>query len=314
MPADPRWRRYLRHALAVLFIGAAFFFLGLTIAGNLEELRAFPWTVRPGMLLVSLLALVGAFLWGIYVWQVILRHFGAPAAYGPLARIWFVSNLGKYIPGKIWQLVGVAQMGTSSGLSPMLAVTSLLLQMVFAVVGGCAVIALFLPGDAPYGGTWLEILRWSLLPAALLLVHPRILSPALGIVRRITRQELAPWRGSWFDGVMLLLLSVISWVIYGAAFHLFLAALVPVPIELFGPLVAMNALAFLVGYAVFITPAGLGAKEGALAALLAIYLPVPVAASVAIVARLWTVAGEVVPALILLPFRPPPCDDSSKRP
>jgi glycosyltransferase 2 family protein len=314
LAVDRRWRRILGRVLTVLFIAAAFFFLGLTIAGNLEELRAFPWTVRPLMLGVSLLALVGAFLWGIFVWQVILRHFGAAADYGPLARIWFVSNLGKYIPGKVWQLVGVAQMGTASGLSPVLSVTSLLLQMIFAVVGGFTVIALFLPGDTPYGGPWLGVLRWTLLPAALILVHPRVLATAMGIVRRVTRQELAPWQGSWFDGLMLLLLSVVSWVVYGAAFHLFLAAFVPVRIELFGPLVAMNALAFLVGYAVFITPAGLGAKEGALAALLALYFPVPVAASMALVARLWTVAGEVVPALILLPVRTPPCDNGAEEP
>ena len=59
-------------------------------------------------------------------------------------------------------------------------------------------------------------------------------------------------------------------------------------------------MAFVAGYLVFIAPAGLGAKEGVLAALLTVHLPISSAALIAVAARLWTVVAEVFPALALL--------------
>ncbi len=107
------------------------------------------------------------------------------------------------------------------------------------------------------------------------------------------------WRGRWRDGVALLALSIANWLLYGVAFHLFLAAFVPLPLSAFAAVTATNALAFVVGYLAVFAPGGLGFKEGAMALLLAGLVPPAVAASLAIASRLWTVAGEVVPALLL---------------
>src|SRR5690242_317834 len=43
----------------------------------------------------------------IETWRRVLELLGAPVAFAPAARVWFASNLGKYIPGKIWTLTGM---------------------------------------------------------------------------------------------------------------------------------------------------------------------------------------------------------------
>ena len=86
----------------------------------------------------------------------------------------------------------------------------------------------------------------------------------------------------------------------GLAFALFVDAIVPLGWEAVLPLAGVNALSFLAGYLVFLAPAGLGAREGAMAVLLRPFAPAGVAAVVAMASRLWTVAAELLGALVIL--------------
>jgi hypothetical protein len=301
MTLAPAPRRLLTAAL----VGAAFLFLGLEIYRNLDQLRSFRWEVHPPLLVLSVGLLSVVLLWGVWVWKVLLRGFGLRVPFRPLARAWFFANLSRYIPGVVWQFVSLGQLGRSLGLSPTATVTSLLVQMGVLLVAGGMVGVYLLP--AAFAGPLapaLPLLRW-IAPAGVALVHPAMIRWGLGLVRRATRRETLEWRGSWLDGMGLLALSALSWMLYGAAFHLFLYAFVPLPLRVFPALTAINALAFIVGYLAFFAPGGLGFKEGALALLLAGLVPAGVAASLAIAARLWTIAGELLPAAFLLRGRPP---------
>lgn len=290
-----------RRAFGALFIAAAFGFLGAYVLRNLGELRAFPWSFRPFPLVLSVAANVGALCWGVWVWKLLLRRVGVEIAFPALARIWFLSALGRYIPGKIWQFVGAAHLGASAGLPPVVALTSLAVHTGFFLVGAVLAAVYFLPtsiGDI--GGVGLPLLRWAA-PILLVAVHPVVIRRGLGWFHRMARRAVVPWEGSWGDGIRLLALAGVAWVLNGLALALFVGGLIPLSPAAAPSLVGINALSFLVGLAVFFAPAGLGAKEGAMAALLvAVGIPAAVAALLAVAARLWSVTAEVVPALLLL--------------
>lgn len=294
------WRR----AFSAVFVVAAFSFLGVYVARNVGQLRAFPWTPRPLLLALSVLVNVGALAWGVWVWKLLLARVGVRIPFPALARVWFLSALGRYIPGKIWQFVGAAHLGAAAGLAPVVAVTSLAVHTGLFLVGAVLAAVYFLPaavGDL--GGIDLSLLRW-LSPLLLLTVHPAVIGRGLGLLHRMARRPVTAWEGSWADGVLLLALALVAWALNGFALYLFLAGLVPLAPSAAGAMVGINALAFLVGLAVFFAPAGLGAKEGALAALLTVVgLPAAVAALLAVAARLWSVVAEVAPALVLLRTR-----------
>lgn len=295
-----------RRLLSALLIAAALGFLGREIAKNAAELRTFDWEVRPALLLLSLVSLSGVLLWGVAVWRVTLGHFGVRTGFRPLARAWFIANLSRYIPGMIWQFLSLAQLGTGAGLAPVVAVTSLLVQMGFLVLSAL-VLGVYLIPQASAGllAPALPALRWAA-PAALLLVHPRVIGTGLSLAGRLTRRPALAWKGSWLAGVWLLLLATFTWAVYGVAFYLFLRAFVAVPASAIPALTAMNALAFVAGYLVFFAPGGLGYKELALAALLATVVPRPVALAMAVASRLWTIAAELLPAAFLLRGERPP--------
>ena len=47
---------------------------------------------------------------------------------GTLQRIWFLSNLARYLPGKVFQFIAVAQLSRGAGLSGAVLLTAMLVH------------------------------------------------------------------------------------------------------------------------------------------------------------------------------------------
>lgn len=290
----------LRKAAGIVFVVAAFAYLAILIYRNVGALRAEEWTVRPGVMVGSLVLHIVGLLWGVGAWRLLLRVMGHRVSYRQLARIGFVSGLGRYLPGKVWQFVGAAHLGRASGLTAVATVTALAAHTIFFMIGAAFVSVYFLPEALGVSAAGMTMLR-RLAPLLFLLVHPAVIRTALHLLRRITRKELGEWTGGWGSGLGFVALSIAGWVITGTAFYLFILSFTPIPLESLPTIIGINAASFIFGTLFFPAPAGLGAKELALTTLLAGYVTGPMAAVLAIASRLWTVAAEVIPALIFLP-------------
>ena len=307
---EPQGRRpLLRTLLAAVLVGATLVFLGLAVRRNWAQIAAYDWDVQPLELVGSVLLLVAAMAWGVFVWHRVIARFEAPGLpLRSLLWIWFLSNLARYIPGKIWQFVGAVQLGRRAGVPASVLLTSLAIHTGLTLVSAALVSLLALPGVVHELGAAGAAFVLVGAASGLLLVHPTVLNFGLRLVPERFTTEGFEWTGSWGDGITLLALSTVAWLIYGSAFALFADSLVPITLEAVPALVAANALAFLIGYMFFFSPGGLGAREAALALLLGPIGSLGVAAIIALAFRLWLVAGELVGAAVvaLVPrFRPP---------
>src|SRR4029079_15787127 len=74
-------------------------------------------------------------------WRVMSRVLSESPPFSPAARIWFVSNLGKYVPGKVWQIAAMGALAQKSGVSATAAIGSSVLVNLVSVLAGFAVIA-----------------------------------------------------------------------------------------------------------------------------------------------------------------------------
>lgn len=290
MKQRPLWQRLV----TVLLIIATGWYLGAAVTGNWQEVRTFEWNVDPVLLIFSVAAHVAVLAWGVFVWSRLLRSFGHPeVGFLALLRIWFLSNLARYVPGKIWQFLAVAQLGRDAGLSGASLLTSLLIHAAFSLLGAVILVAFTLAEDLLSGGPPFFFPALATV-ISLVLVHPAVLNTILGIVPRLLRREVVRWTAGWVGGIELLALSVLSWILYGGAFYLFVASLADVSPATIPMLSGVNALSFLAGYVAVIAPAGIGVREVAMANLLLPLLPGAVAAVLAVAARLWTVAAELI--------------------
>jgi glycosyltransferase 2 family protein len=280
------WRR----AAGIAVVAAAAFYLIRIITGQWQQLQAFEWRVHPGLLAASVAAHVLVLTWGVWVWSRVLRHFEEPLVTQPvLQRIWFLSNLARYVPGKVFQFVAAAQLSRAAGLSAAVMLTSMLVHAGFALLSA-VIVAVWTLGSPTDALPWTAI---AVSGGALLTVHPLVLNRAIGVMPWLLRREVIRWTGTWFDAFRLLALSVLSWMLYGAAYHLFLTALAEVPWRLFPQMAGVNALSFFVGY-VSILPGGIGLREVTMTELLRAYLPAGVSAVLALSSRLWTIAAELI--------------------
>lgn len=240
----------------------------------------------------------------IYVagWQRLLSDSGVRAPFWTLARLFLVSNLGRYLPaGKAWQMAIVAMMAAEEGLpSAMLAASSL----VQGVVGvGVGAIVVFAAGGAAIG----LAPAWLVVPVAAVAA----LLAAPGVVRSAPRlYDVVKRRVPGIDSVSvatmwaLIWTSAASWILWGVALFALARALLQAPEAPITAYVAAWAASFLAGLIAIISPAGLGARETVMQVVLA---RAGMAAAdvlvVVVVARGWITVLDVAPAAIVLLLR-----------
>jgi hypothetical protein len=140
------------------------------------------------------------------------------------------------------------------------------------------------------------------IPLGLVVVQPFVLERLLNWGLRLFKRgpvviELTAWDLARFAAFHLL-----CWLGYGLAFHLFIRALYPVPLERLPALVGIFAGAWVIGFLSFLAPGGLGVREGILVYLLGFYLPSHVAIVVTLLSRLWVTAAELMGTALALGF------------
>lgn len=296
----------LRRLLSAAFIAAALGFVGLTIVRHWTEIRTHPWDPNWAMLALSTVGLVAVLGWGVIVWGRVLRHFDGTKPGTPiLARIWFLSSIARYIPGKIWQFVAAGRMAQRAGISAAVLLTSLVVYMGFGMLSAGIASVATLPPSRLLGERGADIPAVAIAAAAgvlaLALATPQVINFFLRLVPRALHRDVLEWTGSAGDGLRILVLSLIYWTFYAVAFFLFVDALVDIPLSSLPTIGGINALSFLIGYLVFVVPAGLGFREGAITVLLAPLVGGEgLAAALAVLSRLWIIAAELLGAGALL--------------
>jgi uncharacterized membrane protein YbhN (UPF0104 family) len=262
-----------------------------------SDLRAFGWKLRPGWLVAALaVGMANLFVMG-GIWVGLFRALGGTVRFREGVRVWMVTNLGRYIPGKLWQLSGLAFYMRDRRQAGASALTAAALFQLLVLGTGVAVAAITLGEEFLAGGATIPI-AVILLLLVLVLARPsltgsvtRALAGRFGETppeqppgARVTLAAAIGLIGAWVgNGVGL-------WFIWRGAG----GGSEPGVLTMAG----VFAAAYVAGYLVLIAPGGLVVREGTMAGLLAAAagVPVSVGAAVAVLARLWAVATELLAA------------------
>lgn len=252
----------------------------------------------PAFLAASAIVFV-TYLVLIETWRRVLALLGAPVAFAPAARVWFASNLGKYIPGKIWTLTGLVVLVGREGVSAPAAGASAIVMTIAQVASGFAVV-MFASTDVVRqltGGTTALLVATAGMIASLA-AAPLIAGQWNRLAVRLGREQLrvdVP-----FAAIVLALVGcTLSWFMYGLAFQLLVHSITGTS----GPFFAYTAAyasSYLFGFLMIFAPGGIGARELALTTVLPVLgLSTPVqAAMITVVSRLWLTAVELLPSVI----------------
>lgn len=233
----------------------------------------------------------------LLMWRVVLADLGSPLPLVPAARIFYVSQLGKYLPGSVWTIVGQMELARAERVPRRTSLTQGVLVLAIAVGAGVMVSVLLMPflGQETFARYWWAVL---LLPLILVALHPpvfaKVADTGLRLVRREPLEVLPTWRGI---GTALALQGVV-WLLLGLQIWVVVVGLGGDPLPSLLASVGGYALGFSLGMAAIGLPAGAGLREAVLVVALSGVLSPGLALLVALLARGIAVLADVVVALV----------------
>jgi hypothetical protein len=261
-------------------------------AGAALDVHPLPLAAAAGIILLTYAMLIGA-------WDAVLRGWGERLPYRDAARIWCLSNLARYVPGRVWQIAGMAALAQQAGVSPWAAAGSAIVVQFLAIATGTLVTASF----APQFGHPLVIVGAGLVTAAgaAALAWPAGASALSRLVHRVTGRtvELRAVR----PGPLLLsaVITAVAWVLYGLALFLSVRGLTGKDIGV-GDAIGVFTGGYVVGLINVFTPAGLGTREAILVNWLIGPIGPAAATVVTVGSRLLMTATEILAAALTVPL------------
>jgi hypothetical protein len=296
----------LRVLLSAALVAAILFFLARLLAKSWREAGVYDWSLDGWWIAASFAVLALYFPFVAWIWARLARSAGGDISFRGACRVWFLSQMGKYVPGKVWYAMGRLYLSREAGLGIVPATASTILEILLVLLAAGAVFLVSLP-------LWPSAARSELvwIPIALvllaLLVHPKVFALLLRLAARALRREIPPIRLSWAGLAWNTARYAGSWILYGAGIDFLLRGIrldgASAEITLGAPgrilfFAGSAALAWSIGFLSIFAPGGLGVREASFAYCLSMHLTAPLPVLLALVARLWIVAGEVGSAAV----------------
>ena len=296
---QPLGRRVLS-GLLLLAVVAAFV---LVLAGRWDEvgqqLRDQDVGVLLGAFALCLVAVIMSFL----LWRAVLSELGSPVPVVAGSRIFFIAQLGKYLPGSVWPVVVQMRLGHAAGIPRRRTGLAFLLTLGLSVIWGLIVGLLAFPAllsESSAHVGWL-----LLLPLVVVLLVPRVINALLGGMLRLLRR---PGLDQPLSGRSIAVASAWTlgfWVVFGLHVWVLSVGLGADPLVTLPVAIGGFALAFSVGPLLVVLPAGAGVREAVLVLLLTSVLDTAAATAVALTSRglliatdgLLALAGAALPGL-----------------
>jgi glycosyltransferase 2 family protein len=271
----PTGRGAVRVGWLLLVLVAA----AVAVRTHLDGVRTALSGLSPGWLVLAGVAVLTGVLASGLLWRSLLAATGSPLPPAAAARVFFVGQLAKYVPGSVWPLVSQVGYGRDYGVPATATAAALVLFHWVQLVTAALTAAVLLPAAGLAPGWW----ALAAVPLALLL-HPGPQARAVAVGLRLLRR---PALGAGPDAVTALRAAgwgAVMWICWGAHLWLLLTGLGTDP-DLAGAAGAFAA-AWAVGFVVLLAPAGAGVREAVLIALLLPVADAPVAVTAALLSRL----------------------------
>ena len=225
-------------------------------------------------------------------WRRLLADLGSKLPVPVAARVTFMAQLGKYVPGAIWSFAAQVELGHDYDVPRRRGAASVIIGLAVAVAIGLLIAAAILPLASPAVARR-YLLFLAVIPVIAVCLAPPILHRLLDFALKIIRQEPLEQPVSWRGLAVALAWTVAGWLLLGLQVWLLLADMAKDGVHSVLIAVGAYALACSLALLLVVFPGGIGAREVILVAALAPVLPHGAALAVALVARVVTTVSDL---------------------
>lgn len=282
-------------AIAAALIGAAvLYFIAATLRENGDQLRAQLASFDYWKIGVSYGVFIASSLLLPVAWRNICNFFDVRLSYRDSLQILFLSYITRMVPGRVLTLLSQVAVAKEKAVPAHISVATAVIYQLFSTLIGVQVFlasVLVWPG----AGGGVRLLCAGLCAAVFIVsLWSRALEALVAAAMRLARKPAAAFRLRVRDAVFVQLLLWLSWLVYWCAVHLLLNSFMSVTLAQSAIVTGIQAASALIGYYTFISPAGLGVREGAQIALLGRHFLPAFTVLIPVVLRVWMTIGDVL--------------------
>lgn len=300
------WRTWAMRGAQALVAVLVVFFVYRSVSVQLAKSRFLELHFSAGYLVAAWAVIALYYLLFAGGLLLVIRAMGYPARYRDIFKLSFAANLGKYLPGGVWQVAGKVAMARQAGVDRHAALVATTVESAVSVTGGLLLFLTTTVLGAPFPS---DVPKWplyALMVGIFVALQPQIFARVVALGMRLLKIEGEPPHLRFRAIVALVLYYAAIWVVAGAGFWLFTRSLTADPGASVFAYAGYYAAAAVGGLLVLFVPAGLGVREGFLVTLMGGVVSggVAVAWVVAFAARVWSTAMELVMSgiAVALPF------------
>jgi uncharacterized membrane protein YbhN (UPF0104 family) len=305
-------KKILWRSLQTIVIGLILYFLVSQLVRHWQKIQDFEWHINFFYLAAAMLSVILTFFIFSSVWRLIVQSLDKHVSYRKSFKIAYLANLGRYIPGKIWQMFGMIYLARKEGVTEEEAVTSFGLSQLFAIPSGLLSGLLFLslsPGalaqysNIPFLSLGVIVVAVTIFIVSILVVFwPGLMEAVFNRVIILIRRQPIRLRMNKSLAAAIYGGYFLAWSMYGFSFWLFVRAITIEPAALL-PMAGIFIIAYQIGYLFLLAPGGVGPREAMMAMMLTPFFGPGVPAAIAVAARIWLIVAEAISALIALKIR-----------
>ncbi len=305
-----RWWRWVQWA-GGLFVLA---FVARFVMRNWAAIRSEPvaWELAPGWILASLAIILATYALLAESWRRMLAGWGPRLRWPEAARIWVLSSMGKYLPGKVWAIAGMAVLAQRRGVPAWSATGSAILLQIVSIGTGALLVGATgltsLEAHRPGSRIALAVILAVSVAALLMVLWPPLTSRLLARLgldpgKRITPAAPAVWFG--------IAANLAAWICYGTALWFLARGVLPAAELPLSDAIGAFAGSYIAGLLFLLAPGGLGVREGVFMWMLQDRLGPANALALAAVSRLGMTVADVLAALPFVLTRTEQASDST---
>jgi hypothetical protein len=298
-----RWWRWGQALAGLLVIG----FVARSVVRNWETIRAEPvaWRLAPHWIILSLITILATYALLAESWRRMLAGWGPSLRFREAARIWVISSMGKYLPGKVWAIAGMALLAERRGIAPGTATASALLLQVVSLGTGALLVGVTgvtaLEAHRPGSRAALGLVLMASVTGLAIVLTPPLARRLLVRFNRDPGQRVTPRAGAVAFGV---LANLAAWGAYGVALWLLARGVLPSAGLPLLDATAGFAGSYLAGLLFLLAPGGLGVREGVFVWMLQDRIGPAHALALAGLSRIGMTVADLLAALPFVLTRP----------
>jgi len=305
-----RWWRYVQW----LGGAAVLAFVVRYLIRNWDAIRSEPiaWRLTPGWILGSLALVLLTYALLVEAWRRMLMGWGPRLPWLDSARIWVLSSMGKYIPGKLWAIASMAVMAQRRGVPAWTATASAVLLQVVSIGTGALLVGITgittLEAHRPGSRIALAIILLGSVVGLLAVSWTPLTKRLLARFQSAGSGRLTPAPAALGFGIAA---NFVAWLLYGAALWALARGVLPATALSFGEAAGAFAGSYIAGLLFLLAPGGIGVREGVFMWMLQDRIGPANALALAAVSRLGMTLADVLAALPFALTRAPRIHESA---